>query len=50
MDTNYFSRRVYEIESILEEKYEIGKNVNDSTDINKYKEENYDKRKIAVKI
>jgi len=39
MDTHYFSRRVYEIEDILEEEYKIGKNVNDSTDINKYNEQ-----------
>lgn len=35
-DTHYFSRRVYEIEDILEVEYKNGKNVNDSTDINKY--------------
>jgi hypothetical protein len=39
MDTHYFSRRVYEIEDILEEEYKIGKNVNDSTNINKYNEQ-----------
>lgn len=39
MDTHYFSRRVYDIEDILEEEYKVGKNVNDSTNINKYNEQ-----------
>ncbi len=38
-DTNYFSRRVYEIESILEKEYRNGKNINDHTNINKYNEQ-----------
>nr|WP_312579624.1 hypothetical protein [Sedimentibacter sp.] len=39
MDTHYFSRRMYEIEDILEIEYKNGKNVNNNTDINKYKEQ-----------
>jgi hypothetical protein len=38
IDINYFSRRVNEIEDILEAEYKNGQTINDNTDINKYKE------------
>lgn len=38
-NTHYYSQMVNEIEEILEAEYKNGKNVNDNTDVNKYKEQ-----------